>query len=147
MYAQIEQFAIDKETNHLVEEGFAPVYIRRYYELQGKRIWKVEKNLSDLRGSKKYDLIDGFGIKWEVKNDKAAFSTGNVYVEEQAFAASEADYYLFLVGIGYVVPKSALRDVFSAKAARTLGGDNMRSLGLLIALEELEDMSEQLIVL
>jgi hypothetical protein len=147
MSVHIEQFAVDKELNHLIEEGIAPVYIRRFHALQGRKIWRVDKNLSDLKGSKLCDLIDGFGIRWEVKNDKAAFRTGNVYVERQAFQSSEADYYLFLVGIGYVVPKTALAHEFSRQPALTPGGDDLRSMGLLLPLERLEEISEQVIVL
>jgi len=79
MYVQIDQFAIDKALNTLVEEGVAPLYIREYYARQGKRMWRVEKNLGDLQQSKLFDLIDGFGIRWEVKYDRLWHVTGNVY--------------------------------------------------------------------
>ena len=63
MYAQIERFGIAKETNAIVEEGIAPVYVRRFYELQGRRVLKVTKNMGDLAQSRKYDLIDSLGVK------------------------------------------------------------------------------------
>ena len=59
--------------------------------MQGKRIWRVDKKLDDLKGSKVYDLIDGMGVTWEVKADRLWHVTGTVYVELQALRDSEAD--------------------------------------------------------
>lgn len=36
--ANIDEFAIDKALNTLVEEGIAPLYIRGYYRLQGRKM-------------------------------------------------------------------------------------------------------------
>jgi hypothetical protein len=59
MYAQIDQFAIDKGLNTVVEEGIAPLYIRR----QRKKVRRVDKLMADAQASKAYDLIDGLGVK------------------------------------------------------------------------------------
>lgn len=98
MYSQIDAFAIDKQTNALVEEGIAPVYIREYYRRQGKKVLNVRKNLADLAGSRAHDLVDSLGCKWEVKADRIFGTTGNVYIELQALEASQADMYIIFAG-------------------------------------------------
>ena len=147
MYAQIDQFPVDKALNTIVEEGIAPVYIRAYYLAQGKKVWKVEKNMADLQGSRAYDLIDGMGVTWEVKADRLWHVTGNVYIEIQALEASQAEKYLILAGKGYVVAKLALTEAISQGYDLTPGGDNLRSLGVKLPLEKLEEISEEVIVL
>ena len=146
MYATIDQFAIDKAVNTIVEEGIAPLYIREYYRLQGRKVWKVEKNMADLQGSRAYDLVDGMGIKWEVKYDRLWHVTGNVYVELQALTASQADKYLIFAGLAYVVTKSALLEAIAGYEARR-GGDLMKSLGVCLPLTVLEEVAEQVIIL
>jgi hypothetical protein len=146
VYAHIDNFPIDKATNTIIEEGIAPVYIRAYYMVQGKRIWRVDKKLDDLKGSKAYDLIDGMGVTWEVKADRLWHVTGNVYIELQALEASQADKYLILAGRGYVVAKSALCEAIRGYEAKA-GGDHMRSLGVTLPLEVLEEVAESVIVL
>jgi hypothetical protein len=102
VYAHIDQFAIDKGLNTLVEEGIAPLYIREYYRLQGKKVWRVDKHMADLAGSRLYDLIDGMGVRWEVKYDRLWHVTGNVYIELQSLDSTQADKYLILAGVGFV---------------------------------------------
>jgi hypothetical protein len=146
MYAQIDQFAIDKGVNTLVEEGIAPVYVREHYRRLGKRVWRVDKLMTDAQSSKAYDLIDGLGVKWEVKADRIWGTTGNVYIELQALESSEADKYLILAGKGYVIAKSALVEAISGREAKA-GGDLMKSTGVPLPLEALEEVAEQVIVL
>lgn len=146
MYAQISQFAIDKSTNVIVEEGIAPVYIREYWARQGRKV-QVHYNLENgLTGRREYDLYDTFGTRWEVKCDHKWHLTGNVYLESQSLSHSKADYYLILAGIGYVVSKSALSEAIAEQSALTPGGDQHRSLGLLLPLERLEEMAQAVIV-
>lgn len=152
MYAHIDQFAIDKALNTIVEEGIAPKYIQAFHALKGRKIWRVEKNLADLNGSRAYDLIDGMGIRWEVKYDRLWHVTGNVYIEIQALEASEADNYLIFAGRGYVTSKSALVEAITPyltadREGNTRGGDLGKSLGVPLPLEVLEGISEKVIVL
>jgi len=98
MYAQIDQSAVDKAANTLVEEGIAPIYVREHYRLQGKKVWRVDKLMADAQASKAYDLVDGMRVKWEVKFDRLWSVTENVYIELQALGASQADKYLIFAG-------------------------------------------------
>jgi hypothetical protein len=52
MYPHVDQFAVDKALNTLVEEGIAPLYIREYYARRGRKCMRVEKNLGDLAQSR-----------------------------------------------------------------------------------------------
>lgn len=146
MYAHIDQFAIDKALNTFVEEGAAPLYIREYHRRCGRKIWKVEKNLGDLAQSRLYDLIDGLGIRWEVKYDRLWHVTGNVYIEIQALEASQADKYLIFAGRAFVIAKYALIEAIKGYDL-TPGGDLMKSLGVTLPLEVLEEVAEAVIVL
>jgi hypothetical protein len=148
MYTQIEQFGIDKGMSAVIEEaGIAGAYIREYYRRLGKKVLRIDKNLGDYQQQRLYDLVDTLGVRWEVKTDRLVFTTGNVYLEEHAYKASEADKYLIFAGFGYVVSKSAIGEEFASNSARTPGGDNDRSSGLLLPLERLEEISEQVIIL
>lgn len=147
MYARIDNFAVDKAVNVIVEEGIAPLFVERYYALMGTR-GHARYNLENgLAGRREYDLVDTFGVKWEVKCDRKWHATGNVYVEKQALERSKADKYLYLAGVGYVIAKSALCEAFDGETALTPGGDRDASLGLLLSLERLEEISETVIVL
>jgi hypothetical protein len=145
-YAHIEPFAIDKGLNTVVEELIAPMYIRRFYELEGKRIQKVEKNLGDFRQQRLYDLVDTFGVRWEVKTDKIGLTTGNAFIERQALEHSEADMYLIFCGVAYAVKKSALLEAIQNVPVKQ-GGDEGKATGYLLPLERLEEVAEQLIAL
>jgi hypothetical protein len=70
MYSHIDQFPIDKAANTIVEEGVAPMYIRAYWAMHGKKVQRV---------------------RWEVKYDGLWHVTGHVYIELQALEASQAD--------------------------------------------------------
>jgi len=147
VYARIDQFAIDKAVNVIVEEGIAPLFIERYWAMKGSRA-RARYNLQNgLEGRREYDLIDTFGTKWEVKCDRKWHVTGNVYLESQALERSGADKYLIIAGIGYVVEKTALREAIASQTALTPGGDNDASLGLKLSLTRLEEISEQVITL
>jgi predicted heme/steroid binding protein len=146
MYHDVDQFALDKTLNTIVEEGIAPLYIREYYRLQGKKVWKVEKNMGDLAQSKLYDLEDGMGVRWEIKHDRLWHVTGNVYVELQALEASQADKYIIFAGKAYVIAKSALWEAIRGMPSFA-GGDLGKSLGVKLPLERLEEISEQAIIL
>jgi hypothetical protein len=146
MYAQVDQFAVDKALNTIVEEGIAPPYIREYWARQGRRVSRVEKNLGDLAQSRKYDLSDTFGTRWEVKYDRLWHVTGNVYVELQALENSEADMYLVFAGPGFAIAKSRVWEAIQGLVP-VAGGDEMRSLGAKLPVERLAEFAEEVIVL
>jgi hypothetical protein len=83
----------------------------------------------------------------EVKFDKRALDTGNVYVEYESrgansgIAKSEADYYCFCFGLTYHIIKTELLKDRCRKYIGTnrdrLGGDNNTSKGILLPIQEL----------
>jgi hypothetical protein len=145
-YVQVEQFPIDKATNTIVEEGIAPIFIREYHRRRGRKVLKVEKNLGDLQQSRLYDLVDGYGVKWEVKADRMWHVTGNVYIELQALEASQADKYLIFAGYAFIIGKSELYEAIKGLVVKA-GGDELRSLGALLPVEVLEEVCEEIIIL
>lgn len=158
MYARIEQFGIDKSLNTFIEEsGIAEAYIREYYRRKGIKLGWVRKHLADYEGSKAYDLKDNFGVRWEVKCDRRAHSdqirdgclvwaTGNVYVELKALLESQADMYLIFQPKGCCIAKNSLLAAVEGRTALR-GGDMLKSLGVPLTAEELEEVAEQVIVL
>lgn len=157
MYSHVDQFPIDKALNTIVEEGIAPVYIREYYRRKGIKVLRVDKNLGDLAKSKECDLIDGLGVRWEVKNDKRAladqvrdgqlaWATGNAYIELKSLYESKADMQLRFAGPGFCIAIPALIAAIEGLASLR-GGDRLRSEGIPLPLERLEEISEMVIVL
>jgi hypothetical protein len=69
-----------------------------------------------------------------------------VYVELQALESSQADKYLILAGKGYVIARSALVEAIRGREA-VAGGDLLKSMGVKLSLEELEEVAEQVIFL
>lgn len=71
-------------------------YIVAFYKSRGKKKVEVKLNdAEDLAGKQVCDLIDNFGIKWEVKYDRRYKDTGNVFIEHAALKHSGADFYIF----------------------------------------------------
>ena len=92
------------------------------------------------------DVLSGNTI--EVKRDFRASQTGNVFVEffcrgkPSGIATSEADYWAFVIGTGYVVilPTKALKEIVELHKEKGLvmsGGDNNVSQGALVKVERL----------
>lgn len=50
-----------------------------------------------LEGMRRGDIFDSYGIRWEIKYDRRAAETGNIYLEHAALQRSGADYVLFFV--------------------------------------------------
>lgn len=84
MYAQIDQFVVDKAVNVIVEEGVAPLFVREYWARRGSRVQARYNQEYGLTGRREYDLLDTFGTTWAVKCNRKWHATGNVYVETQA---------------------------------------------------------------
>jgi hypothetical protein len=146
MYAQIDPFAIDKAGNTVVEELIAPIYIREYYARRGIKVNRVDKNLGDYRQQRLYDLTDSYGCRWEVKTDKIALNTGQVFIEAQALEHSEADKYLVFCPLGHVISRISLLEAVQGRSTLQ-GGDHLVSTGIMVPLEEFEAMCEEVIAL
>ena len=96
-----------------------------------------EKELADVLGNKTI----------EVKYDKQALTTGNVYVEyrsrgkKSGMATSEAEFYCFCFGETYHIIETKLLKDRCRKYIGTnrdrLGGDSNTSKGILLPIEEL----------
>jgi hypothetical protein len=61
-------FAIDKATSD-VHEGLAVGKIQRWYANRGQRVHARYNELNGLTEKRECDLIDTFGVRWEVKFD------------------------------------------------------------------------------
>src|SRR4051812_29879505 len=84
--------ASQKASNAIVE-GLAFDVIRRFYEVEGIKMNRIDYNSAlDLTGKQKFDLIDGYGKKWEIKCDKIAVNTGRLFIERLEHA--DFDYLL-----------------------------------------------------
>ena len=96
-----------------------------------------------------HELLSTDGeIKLEVKSDRRAQITGNVYIEYESrgkpsgISTSEADYYAlkFLSGTVLLVPLDKLKRFCKQlpdKKKNKVGGDNNSSRGCLIKVHEL----------
>ena len=114
--------------------------------------------MMEYNGDFKYDLKIGqvkeeelanifIGSKVEVKYDKRALETGNVYVEYESrglpsgLSKTHADYYCFCFGstyhiIGTELLKNRCRKYVGSERDR-LGGDSNTSRGILLPISEL----------
>ena len=66
--------------------------------------------MGDREQQRKYDLVDTFGIRWEIKSDPSGLRTGNAFIELGCVEQSEADLYLIVCEFGYVVTTQALKE-------------------------------------
>ena len=135
------QFAIDKSCA-AIYEGIAIHKIEQWYAAQGFRIHARYNEANGLEQKRGYDLIDTYGKKWEVKCDRKALSTGNVFVEHQALDHSEADYWIILAGLAYILPRQSLLDARNEQYRVVRGGDDLRAIGTLLPLSELKSLAE-----
>jgi len=76
----------------------------------------------------------------------ASGTSPETYIELQALEASQADRYLIFAGRGFIIAKSALYEAITGYEVKA-GGDLMKSLGVTLPLEVLEEVAEQVIVL
>jgi len=97
---------------------------------------------------KEEELANVFiGSKVEVKYDKRALETGNVYVEYESrgmpsgLSKTHADYYCFCFGYTFHLIETSLLKEKCRKYLNTnrdrLGGDNNTSKGILLPINEL----------
>lgn len=135
----MQQFPIDKACA-AIYEGIAVEKIEAWYALQGFRIhvrYNEANGLTDKRG---FDLIDTYGKTWEVKTDRLAGMTGNVFLEHVAVQHSQADYFLiFACGLTYILPREAVLELVQGPYRSVQGGDDHSMTGTLVPLSELNN--------
>lgn len=135
--------ASQKATSAIVE-GLAFEVIRRFYLLQNPpvRMNNIRYNSAlDLTNKQKFDLIDGYGKTWEVKNDKLALQTGNVFLEHEAILHSTADYFLIFAGFVFILPRPQLVELMNGPYRVTQGGDDLLARGTLVPISVLKELA------
>lgn len=132
------QFALDKAAA-AVYEGMAIEKIESWYRSQGLKIHVRYNEENGLEGKRRFDLIDTYGMRWEVKADRIAGTTGNIFFEHIAIQHSDADYFLiFACGLTYILPRDTVLELISAHFSVVPGGDDDRA-GTLVPLSQLSD--------
>lgn len=137
----MHQFAIDK-ASAAIYEAIAIDKIEAWYRLQGKQVTARYNERNGLEEKRGFDLIDTFGVKWEVKSDRKWSATGNVFLEHKALDHSQADFWIILAGFAYILPRQKLIEVRDQPHRVVPGGDDLRFLGTLLPLEELRNISQ-----
>lgn len=135
--------AIQKASNAIVE-ALAFDTIRDFYLKQDPpiRMNRIDYNSGlDLAQKQKFDLIDAYGLKWEIKSDRIAVTTGRVFIE--ALDHSDFDYLLiFAAGFGHILPRQTYLDIIAnPNYLDARGGDNQIAEGKFVPLEELLTLS------
>ena len=93
------KFGLDKAVN-AINEALPIEKAGNWYLAQGKRVrvrYNGENGLQAMRG---YDLIDSFGLRWEVKTDKIALTSGRIFVSQSLRTKSTADMVIYLISPG-----------------------------------------------
>jgi hypothetical protein len=137
----IQQFAVDKATA-AIYEGIALQKIESWYARQGYRVYARYNEANGLEQKRGFDLIDTFGKKWEVKADRKALSTGNLFLEHQALEHSQADYYLIFAGLTYIITRQSLVELKNADYSVVNGGDDLRAVGTLVPLSDVRKFAD-----
>lgn len=105
-------FHDDLEVGKAKERQAIPLIIEHYKaHHQHVEAWlNPAKAENGMTGMRRGDIFDSYGIRWEIKYDRRAAETGNIYLEHAALQRSGADYVLFFVdGMEPImVPKDAL---------------------------------------
>lgn len=129
------QFALDKSAAD-VYEGFALEKIEQWYAAQGLKVYARYNEANGLEGKRGFDLIDSYGKTWEVKTDRIAGTSGNVFLEHVAIEHSRADYFfIFACGLTYILPREAVLELARGPYRSVQGGDNNSATGTLVPLE------------
>lgn len=131
------QFGLDK-SSAAIYEAIALQKIEDWYASQGFRVHARYNEANGLEAKRGFDLIDTYGKKWEVKADRLAGTTGNVFFEHQAIEHSQADYFLiFACGLTYILSREAVLELKNRGFRVVQGGDNDWATGTLVPLTEL----------
>ncbi len=134
-------FALEKSSAALYE-GFALVKIEDWYRSQALKVRVRYNEENGLEGKRQFDLIDSYGKRWEVKCDRLAGTTGNVFLEHQALRHSEADFFLiFAAGLTFILPREAVLELANGPYNSAWGGDDLRATGTLVPLSALKELA------
>lgn len=131
--------ATQKASNAIVE-ALAFDVIRRFYEYQTPplRMNRIDYNSGlDLVEKQKFDLIDGYGKKWEVKTDKKWQLTGNVFFEH--LSHSDFDYLIMFAFCPYVLTRQQYLDIIADTRYTVTSSHEAFNRGSLVPLSELTD--------
>jgi hypothetical protein len=131
-------FALDKSAA-AVYEGIALLKIEEWYLSQGLKVHARYNEENGLEGKRGFDLVDGYGKRWEVKADRIWGHTGNVFFEHIAVQHSQADYFLILAGFAYILPRETVFNLIKGQYRVVPGGDDGRD-GTLVPLSELSNL-------
>ncbi len=131
------QFAVDKSAA-AIYEGLAIEKIEQWYVQQGLKVHARYNEENGLEGKRGFDLIDTYGKTFEVKADRLAGQTGNIFFEHFAIEHSQADYFLiFACGLTYILPRETVLELKNGPYRVVRGGDNLSATGTLVPLLEL----------
>jgi hypothetical protein len=130
------------KASNAILEAIAADKIATWYARQGKRI-HINWNLaSDIATKQEFDLVDTLGVRWEVKHDKIARTTGRVFIEDSWINKSLAEMAcLFVDPFAYILPRLTLINLESIGIAH--GGDFNLARGHYISLEDLQTNSDE----
>jgi hypothetical protein len=136
------QFALDKAAA-AVYEGMALVKIEEWYRNQGLKIHARYNEENGLTAKRRCDIVDSYGKRWEVKCDRLAGTTGNVFLEHQALSHSAADFFLiFAAGQTFILSREAALELAGGSYRVVQGGDDLRATGTLVPLSALEELAQ-----
>ena len=91
----------------MVVEALAEDVIREFWARQGART-SLRKPKRDPEDQREYYRRNSLGYLWEVKNDRACWQTGNVFVEETVFTSQAHFYLIFAQGLPYILERRSL---------------------------------------
>lgn len=137
----MQQFAVDKALA-AIYEGIALEKIESWYASQGFRVHVRYNEANGLEDKRGFDLIDTYGKRWEVKCDRKALSTGNIFLEHFAVTHSQADFFIFLAGFAYILPRENVLELLERDYRVVQGGDDLRATGTLVPLSELQNLAQ-----
>jgi hypothetical protein len=133
--------ALDKAAA-AVYEGIAIAKIEEWYRDQGQKIHARYNEENGLEAKRRFDLIDTYGKKWEVKTDRIWSTTGNIFFEHYAIKHSEADFFIILAGFAYILPRETALQLLEADYRTVQGRDDLRFTGTLVPVSALEELAD-----
>jgi len=87
-----------------------------------------EHRRRDLEDQREYYRRNSLGYLWEIKNDRACWQTGNVFVEETVFTSQAHFYLIFAQGLPYILECRALCELVESINGSVRGGDDNRAV-------------------
>ena len=131
--------AAEKSSNAIVE-GLSFEIIREFYLSQHPpiRMSRINYNTAlDLAHKQEFDLIDGYGKRWEVKSDRIAIHTGRAFIEHLPHSAF--DYLLLFAFLPYVLTRESYLFIHeNPHYENAEGGDYGLAKGKFVPLSQLD---------